>query len=102
MSRQPLDFQTLLDESHDGIEAAQEVCDLLKLRADESGDLDQMAAWASLTAQLQSARFRVGQCGAATPLACWFARGVAAGSGVAPRAQPPTHRGQVIPQTVGV
>jgi hypothetical protein len=57
MSRQPLDFQTLLDESHDGIEAAQEVCDLMKLRADESGDVDQMAAWASLTAQIQSARF---------------------------------------------
>jgi hypothetical protein len=57
MPRQPLDFQTLLDDSHGDIEAAQEVCDLLKLRADESCDLEHMAAWASLTAQLQAARF---------------------------------------------
>jgi hypothetical protein len=57
MPRQPIDFQTLLDESHDGIEAAQEACDLMELRADESGDLEHMAAWASLTAQLQAARF---------------------------------------------
>ncbi|MBT3271263.1 hypothetical protein HN371_29265 [Candidatus Poribacteria bacterium] len=57
MSRQPLDFQALLDASHDDIDAAQEACDLLKLRADESGDLDDMTTWATLTAQIQAARF---------------------------------------------
>ena len=57
MSRRPLDFQALLDGSHADIDAAQEVCDLLKLRADESGDLGHMTEWATLTAQIQSARF---------------------------------------------
>ena len=52
-----IDFQTLIDESYESIETAQEVCDLLKHRADESGELEHMTTWATLTAGIQAARF---------------------------------------------
>ncbi len=57
MARESIDFQTLIDESYESIETAQEVCDLLRHRAEGSEDLDYLAAWASLTAQIQTARF---------------------------------------------
>ena len=57
MARDSIDFQVLIDESYEGIETAQEVCDLLRHRAEGSEDLDDLAAWASLTAGIQAARF---------------------------------------------